>query len=71
MFAKHCVPARVLGSGPTSSAMKKHIITKELQEGLCKTICNITIMRYEGIKKQYLPEKSNQITCGRCKNNGK
>ncbi len=46
--------------------MKKHILIKELGEGICKTICNLLVMRYEGIKKIYLPERKNEITCNKC-----
>jgi hypothetical protein len=47
--------------------MKKHILVKELGEGVCKTLCHLNVMRYEGIKDRYLPERTAEITCGRCR----
>jgi hypothetical protein len=48
--------------------MKKHILVKELGEGVCKTLCHLNVMRYEGVKERYLPERVAEITCGRCRN---
>jgi hypothetical protein len=47
--------------------MKKHILVKELGEGVCKTKCYLNVMRYNGVKERYLPERLEEVTCGRCK----
>lgn len=47
--------------------MKKHILVKELGEGICKAKCHLNVMRYDGVKERYLPERAAEITCGRCR----
>lgn len=47
--------------------MKRHILIKELGEGVCKTICNLSVMRYEGVKMLYLPARDKEITCNKCR----
>lgn len=47
--------------------MKKHILIKELGEGFCRSVCQLSIPRYEGVKRMYLPERAAEVTCERCR----
>jgi len=47
--------------------MKKHVIIKELGEGVVRSACNLLIMRYYGVKERYLADRSKEVSCNRCR----